>query len=159
RGQQVIEGSDIWLLSFLEHHAYLLALLGLACFYGLERLVKTQRQALSDDAESHTGVFWLHVGSFAIYNGLIGYLLARRTSEGTAELLLYAVAMGLHFLVNDFALQTDHKRLYNHMGRWLLTTRTLPGCQVGMVTAFSDLAVSAVTAFVGGAIVLNVLKE
>src|SRR5690606_31124738 len=67
RGQQVIEGSDIWLLSFLEHHAYLLALLGLACFYGLERLVKTQRQALSDDAESHTGVFWLHVGSFAIY--------------------------------------------------------------------------------------------
>jgi uncharacterized membrane protein len=159
RGQQVMDGSDIAALSYLEHHSYLLALLGLAAFYGLERVIKQHRRELPEHAESHAGVFWLHIGAFAIYNGLIGYLLMHGENETMTSLVLYCVAMGLHFLVNDFALQNDHKGLFRRRGRWLLAMMPLAGWALGAATEVSELAVSALTAFVGGSIILNVLKE
>lgn len=159
RGQEVIAGSEIRLLSFFEHHAYLLALLGLVGFYGLERMIKQHREQLEDHEQSHSGIFWLHIGSFAIYNGLIGYLLVHGESDNLTTLALYCVAMGLHYLVNDFALQSDHKALFSHRGRWVLSAMPLMGWAVGVMTEVSDLAVSALTAFIGGSIILNVLKE
>jgi len=158
-GQAVMEGSDIWVLSYLEHHVYLLALLGLASFYGLERLIKEHRRRLPEHAESHAGVFWLHIGAFAVYNGLIGYLLIQGENSSLTTLVLYCVAMGLHFLVNDFALQHDHKGLFRRRGRWFLAAMPLAGWTLGLATEISELAVSALTAFVGGSIILNVLKE
>nr|MDQ3590772.1 hypothetical protein [Actinomycetota bacterium] len=62
--------------NFLEYHVYLVALVGLAAFYGLERAAKTSRQRQrSVGREDSTGakVFWLHTASFALYNALIGY--------------------------------------------------------------------------------------
>lgn len=159
RGQEVIDSSEIRFLSFLEHHAYLLALLGLAAFYGLERLIKQHRRKLKDHEQPHAGVFWLHISAFAVYNALIGYLLVHGESNTTTTLVLYCIAMGLHYLVNDFALQSDHKALFSHRGRWLLSAMPLAGWALGMATEVSELAVSALTAFVGGSIILNVLKE
>ncbi|HCJ30464.1 MAG TPA: hypothetical protein DHV63_14515 [Pseudomonas sp.] len=159
RGQKVMDGSDIALLSYLEHHAYLLALLGLAAFYGLERLIKKHRCELPEHEQSHAGVFWLHIAAFAIYNGLIGYLLMHGENSNLTSLTLYCVAMGLHFLVNDFALQSDHKDLFRRRGRWLLAVMPLAGWAVGTAIEASELAISALTAFVGGSIILNVLKE
>ena len=159
RGQKVMSGSDIALLSYLEHHAYLLALLGLVVFYGLERMIKKHRNEIPEHHESHPAMFWLHVGSFAIYNGLIGYLLVHGESERATELVLYCIAMGLHFLVNDFALQGAHKDLFSRRGRWVLAIMPVAGWALGSATEVSELAVSALTAFVGGSIILNVLKE
>ena len=158
-GQKVMEGSEAGLLSYLEHHVYLLALTGLACFYGLERLIKAHRRKIDDKAESHPGVFWLHIGAFSVYNGLIGYLLVHRKGGDAMELLLYSAALALHFLVNDVALQSDHHRLYNRSGRWILAASAMAGWALGTVTQLSELALSALTAFIAGAIVLNVLKE
>ncbi|UNG16679.1 hypothetical protein MKP10_12595 [Stutzerimonas zhaodongensis] len=159
RGQEVLGGSDWWLLSYLEHHVWLLALLGLATFYGVERLIKVHRRRLPADQEPHAGVFWLHIGAFAVYNGLIGYLLIHGENSSLTTLMLYCVAMSLHFLVNDFALQSDHKDLFRRRGRWLLAAMPLVGWTLGLATEISELAVSALTAFVGGSIILNVLKE
>lgn len=159
RGQEVIDGSDIWLLNYLEHHAYLLSLLGLATFYGLERLIKKHRSELEEHEESHAGVFWLHIAAFALYNGLIGYLLTHGANDKPYSLLLYCVAMGMHFLVNDFALQNDHKDLFKRRGRWVLAMMPLAGWGFGAITDVSELTVSALTAFIGGSIILNVLKE
>lgn len=159
QGQEVIEDSGFHLLRYLEHHAYLLALIGLACFYGLERLIKSHRSDLPDEAQSHAGVFWLHIAAFAGYNALIGYILANRESEQLVELVWYTLAMSLHFLVNDVALQSDHQQLFARRGRWILATAALAGWAAGQITQLSTLGVSAVTAFIAGAIVLNVLKE
>lgn len=159
RGQQVIKASGLSLLGYLEHHAYLLALIGLSCFYGLERLIKSHRRKLPEHAQSHGGLFWLHIAAFSIYNALIGYLLVRREPGGSADLLTFVVAMALHFLVNDFALQSHHNHLYVQRGRWVLAAAVLAGWGLGQAMAISDLAVSAAVAFIAGAIVLNVLKE
>jgi hypothetical protein len=44
QAQETITGAVGEALSFLEHHVYLLALLGLAIFYGLERAAIVSRQ-------------------------------------------------------------------------------------------------------------------
>jgi hypothetical protein len=159
QGQQVMEESGFHPLRYLEHHAYLLALLGLACFYGLERLIKQHRSERPDDEPSHAGVFWLHIGAFAGYNALIGYILADRDPTQELELIWYTVAMALHFMVNDVALQHDHQKLFAKRGRWILACSTLVGWAFGTAIELSELGVSTVTAFIAGAIILNVLKE
>jgi zinc transporter ZupT len=152
-------------IAYVEHHAYLLALLGLVVFYGLERAVKLSREprrgqsAESDDSPVPAGVFWLHLGSFAVYNALIGYLLVHREEQDVRGLLLFSVAMALHFLVNDYGLREDHRASYRELGRWLLAAAVLMGWLVGLSTEISEQATGALFAFLAGGVVLNVLKE
>jgi hypothetical protein len=107
-------------LAFLEYHVYLVALLGLATFYGLDRLAtgsrRRKRKAGGEDSTG-TGVFRVHIGSFAAYNVLTGYLLLHRLNAGPGSLALFAFAMALHFVVNDYGLREDHKGAYARVGR------------------------------------------
>jgi hypothetical protein len=120
-------------LAFVEGHAYLVALLGLAVFYGLEWAAKTSRgRRRRSGKEDVTGgrVFWLHVASFAIYNVLIGYLLLHREEPGLQGLVLFAFVMAVHFVVNDYGLREDHKAAYERVGRWVLAAAILAGWAV-----------------------------
>lgn len=148
------------LLAELETHVYLIALGGLSIFYGLDHLVRPERQlpARAETMAEHK-VFWLHLGSFAAYNMLIGYLLVHREDMHLRSLILYAAAMALHFLVNDEGLRRNHGERYDHTGRWLLAASPLVGFAVGLVLALPDLVISALFAFLAGGIIMNVLKE
>ncbi len=153
------------LLPAIEHHAYLLALLGLVIFYGLERLVKSSQRrpgaSASDEGETtvSAGVFWLHMFSFALYNALIGYLLVHREEQDVRGLFLFFIAMAFHFLINDYGLRQDHKDTYQQIGRWMLAAAIVMGWILGLATNISEAATSALFAFLAGGIVLNVLKE
>lgn len=117
-------------LAFLQHHVYLLALLGLAVFYGLERTAKVSRQRNSKAGRrdvTETGVFWLHIFSFTVYNALIGYLLLHREQPGIQSLLFFFCAMALHFVVNDYGLRQHHKHTYDKIGRWILAAAIIFG--------------------------------
>ncbi|MBD1864014.1 MULTISPECIES: hypothetical protein [Trichocoleus] len=148
--------------TFLEHHVYLVALVGLAVFYGLERTAKISRRRNRESGQgdvTETGVFWLHMGSFALYNALIGYLLLHREEAGFASLLLFAVAMALHFVVNDYGLREHHKKYYDQVGRWILAASVMAGWVIGSGTQVPQAAIAVLFAFLAGGIVLNVLKE
>lgn len=145
-----------------ESWVYLVALLGLATFYGLERMVKASRgrqrdRGSPDRAEDE--VFWIHIGSFGIYNILIGYLLLHREETGLWPLVIYFVAMALHFVTNDFGLRQDHKESYDHRGRWVIAGAVLLGWFLGAVTTVPEIAIGFLFAFLAGGVVLNVLKE
>lgn len=147
-----------------DRHVYLLALVGFASFYGLERLAQRSRPRRSGDGpEDETttvgGVFWLHVGSFSLYNALVGYLLVHRETPGVTNLLFFAVAMGLHFLVNDTGLRHHHRNAYHRVGRWVLALAVVAGWLLGVVVTVRSLTVGALTAFLGGGVVLNAIKE
>lgn len=146
---------------FVDRHVYLLALVGFASFYGLERLAQRSRERHDGNGAATTFgvVFGLHVGSFALYNVLIGYLLVHRETPGVASLLFFAVAMGLHFLVNDTGLRHHHRDAYDHVGRWLLALAVIVGWLLGSILTVRSLTVGALTAFLGGGVVLNVIKE
>lgn len=146
---------------FLENHVYFFALLGLAVFYGLERLVtrsRSRRRAVGVDVAG-PGVFWIHVGSFAGYNALIGYLLLHRETPGARGLALFTLAMGAHFVVNDYGLRHDHRRRYHDIGRWILAVAVLFGWIIGATTSIQRTALAIFFSFLAGGVLLNVLKE
>ncbi|MEA5626787.1 hypothetical protein [Nostoc sp. UHCC 0251] len=149
-------------LAFLEHHVYLVALLGLAVFYGLERFANKSRQRNQKAGKGDVtalDVFWIHIASFAVYNALIGYLLVHREESSIKSLLFYFFAMALHFVVNDNGLRENHKQIYDRIGRWLLVAAIIVGWVIGIGTQIHQAAVTVLFAFLSGGIVLNVLKE
>ncbi|WP_119460048.1 hypothetical protein [Rhodospirillaceae bacterium SYSU D60014] len=149
-------------LGAIERHSYLVALLGLVIFYGLERVARSsarRQEARGRGREAEPAVFWLHLGSYSLYNLLIGYLLLHREEQGLQALLFYAIAMGFHFLVNDRGLRQDHGAAYRRYGQWVLAAAPLLGWLIGVLIDIPQLLVSTLFAFLAGGVVLNVLKE
>ena len=103
--------------------------------------------------------YWLHIISFALYNALIGYLLFHREESGLISLFSYAIAMGLHFIVNDYGLNQDHQQTYRNSGRWILAAAIITGSVIGVSSSISPAAISMLFAFLAGGIILSVLKE
>ena len=136
--------------------------MGLAVFYGLERLAtssrRRKRQASKEDSTSE-GVFWLHISSFAAYNFLIGYLFLHRLATGLEDLLLFFVAMALHFVVNDHGLREHHKEAYLRRGRWILAAAVILGWVAALLTEIPEATIAVLTAFLAGGVIMNVLKE
>ncbi|MGE7544157.1 hypothetical protein [Sporosarcina newyorkensis] len=148
-------------LGYLENHVYIIAMLGLALFYGLEQLAKSSKRHNKKDGEhkATAGVFWLHIGSFALYNATIGYLLLRGEYQTEWGMIFYFIAMGVHFVTNDNGLCATHKEDYDWYGRWLLAVSITVGWLVGVFTEVNDMVLSILSAFLAGRIVLNVMKE
>lgn len=141
-----------------EMLVYAVALIGLAIFYGLERAAKLAR-ARAANGRGHARPFWLHIGSFGLFNVLIGYLLIHRQETGTRELLLYSVAMALHFVTSDFGLHKDHRELYDRRARWVLAAAVFAGWGLGVAVMLPKIAIGFLFAFLAGSVILNVLKE
>lgn len=149
-----------------EQPLFVAAMIGFALFYGLEQLAARSHreqpgEAVAGGAETATsaGVFWLHVGSFAAYNALVGYLLLHREATGAPGLLLYAVAMGLHFVVNDAGLREHHRAAYHAVGRWLLAGAVLAGVALAHAASLPEPLLGLLLSFLAGGVVLNVIKE
>jgi len=148
-----------------EQVLFTVALAGFALFYGLEQVaVQSHRSEGRDEVggamtPSTEPVFWLHTGSFAVYNLLIGYFLLHREETGTVALALYFVAMALHFVVNDHGLREHHRAAYSRIGRWILVASVLGGVLVGVVVSVSDAILGLLLAFLAGGVILNVIKE
>lgn len=179
--QGELEQASEAVLGWLDRHVYLLALLGLAVFYGLERLALHERRAhlrgaaqtvdtaLGTDhrrqadprpgEQTSAATFWLSMSGFTIYNALIGHLLVWQASRGMGPLILLTMTMALHFLVNDYALREHHQTRYRRAGRWVLSVAVLLGTSVGLAGVVPPLVVSLLVAFLAGGVVLNVLKE
>lgn len=152
--QDAINERSTAVAAALERHVYVLALLGLSVFYGLERwTLAAKGTRTSTDAKSPATIF--SFVSYGVYNAMIGYLLVRR--EG--GVLLFAIAMGLHFAVNDHALREHHGEAYHRYGRWLLSAAVVTGAVVGTAVEFDEPVIGILLAFIGGGTILNVLKE
>ena len=158
---EVEHSSRLW-LGYLEDHVYVLALAGLATFYGLEKLALKSRshQQNTQGADcTHPGVFWLHIGSFALYNGILGFLFWQAETHGLIACLLLFFALAVHFLVNDISLQEHHKQAYDRIGRWILAATILLGWILGHQFQDNEAVVAVILALISGGIILNVLKE
>ena len=135
-----------------------MALVGLAAFYGLDRLAITSRLSKREggkEGSTSPGVFWLHIFSFAVYNFLIGYLLLHRIDTGPGNLLLFFVAMALHFVVNDHGLREHHKGAYLSAGRWVLAAAVVLGWVVGLLAEIPEVAIAVLTAFLAGGVIIR----
>jgi zinc transporter ZupT len=154
--------SEYFGVTFLEHHAYLVALFGLIVFYGLEKAFRyTKRKNISpaERKDAFERFFWFYIGSYVLYNALIGYLLVNREDDTVMGLLFYTIAMGFHFLVNDFSLNAQFKKLYEEKGRIVLALGVIAGWFLGNVIEFHEAELAILRGFISGGIILGVLKE
>ncbi len=161
-GQELIDASG--LLPGLERHVFILALVGFTVAFWVETEARRsrlrQRQTGAAD-ETGNGPFWLGIVSFVVLNAAIGYIVASPGDDAVQPLWLFAVAMGLHFAVNDHALTEHHGARYRTWGRWLLVAGLLAGWIVGMVPALEipPQALALVLAYIAGGVIMNVLRH
>lgn len=146
----------------LDEAIYLVALAGLIGFYGLAHLTQAAKHrdpAGNDAHHTSAGTFWVHIGSFGLYNLLVGYLVHHREDPTQRGLWLFGLAMLGHFIVTDFGLREQHRGRYSRYGRWLLATAVISGWVIGLLTTVSLATVGLLFAFLGGGVILNTIKE
>jgi hypothetical protein len=158
--QTAVDHAARGVLTSFERHAWVAALAGLLVFYGLERAAVATRRGKPDGDGPVPAVFLLSVISFAAYNGIVGYLVVRRAEDAPAgEVVLFGLALGLHFIVNDLGLRHHYRARYDGTGRPVLVGAILAGWLAGVAVDASEAVLGLVVAFLAGGIVLNVLKE
>jgi len=160
QNQAIVAASGSEPLLFAEQRIYVLALMSFVVLYGIEHLVlaaRAQRGGVAEAAAKHT-IYALHVGGFAAYSALIGYLLSERAERGHVALTVYAIAMAVHFLIVDHALFEQHGKRYASAGRWALVASVLGGAVFGVVTSLSDVVFARLFALLAGGVVVTSLR-
>jgi hypothetical protein len=154
------EASGTEELAFAEQRIYVLALLSFVVIYGLEHIVIGSREARRELVErgGRDAVYWLHVGGFAAYSALIGYLLVERAERGLASFVLYAVAMAIHFVIVNHSLDEAHGAAYRRGGRWWLAASVVAGCVVGLATTLSVPMFARLFAILAGGVVITSVR-
>ena len=162
--QEELQHSEFPLLHYLENHVYILALMGLLLFYGLDLLAQRRRSAKQEEGKIQEGgdptIFGLHIITFAFLNTILGYLLQDTSKHhGLLACLLFFIAVALHLFVIDENLREHYQTLYDKQGRWVLVAAVILGAIAGQVARFDEAAISLVWSFLAGSIILNVLNR
>lgn len=160
--QEELQHSAIPWMAYLENHVYILALLGLLMFYGLDVLALKSRRhnRVAEDADSTSPpIYWIHLAAFAVLNVIFGYLLQDIMDHTIQQCALFFVAVSLHFFIIDHSLREHHEKPYDRYGRWFLTAAIMVGAGTGQAVHLDEAAVSIVWSFLAGSIILNILKR
>jgi hypothetical protein len=160
--KQVSEAGVIGWESISEMEVFLLSLIGLTFFYGLENRTKKSfesQRTPNQGKKKNIDIFWVHVSSFAVYNAIIGYLLLNREEESIKSFLLYAVAMAFHFVVTDHGLEDHFSKSYRKKGRWVLVAALFFGWLLSMFISIPEVYIGIIFSFLAGGVIMNVLKE
>ena len=74
---------------------------------------------------------------------------------------MFALAMGLHTLVNDHSLVEHHGEKYRRIGRWLLVGGLLVGWSIGRAPGIEIPAevLAPVLAYLAGGLIMNILRH
>ena len=142
---------------FVEERMYVLALGSFVLFYGLDHMVlskREERRAAVISGERDT-VYLLHLTGFAIYSGVIGYLLIERAERGWLSLAAYSFAMAVHFLIVEHSLDEEHGNQHRSSGRWLLALSVLAGWLSGSASHLSETMFARLFAILAGGVVIT----
>jgi hypothetical protein len=142
---------------------YIAALVGFVVFYGLEHLVgqrKTAAEIVSESGGEYEARLMhpTHVGGFALYNLLVGYLLIE-WGDNPMALALYSAALGLHFLVTDDGMRRDYGSNYDRYGRHLMAGSVLAGAALASIWPVPVGLLTIVVGVVAGGVVINSMKD
>lgn len=138
-----------------------MALAGVLFFYGIEKaIIKFEKKNASDeDMAIEDDIFWWHIAIFAAFNIVIGYYFHHELEvNGTSSFFTF-IALGFHFLINDYSLLQHHEKMYEGTGRWIMAGAVVVGWLIGAVFTIPDMISSALFALLAGAIVVNSFKE
>lgn len=135
---------------YFEKHVYIFALVGFLLFFLVD---KTPRETRDKEG------YWLSIGSYAIFNFLVGYSVVDKNDPEVQPLLLFTFAIALHYFVNDYSLAKEHGSRYRWRGKWILIVSIVLGALIGSWYRLSPVAVSLLGSFIAGGVIMNVTKH
>ncbi len=156
--------SELGLYGFLMHHSYLVALVGLIIYYGMDAAVENVL-VLPNSRVWRPAVKLLvcaHAGSLLGYYLLISYLMSERVNGSFVDyfsLFLFAVAMILHYATVDLGLRRKYGGLYDRYIRWVFVVASIAGWLLAMVTKIPYTALALLNSLFAGALLVFILKE
>ena len=156
----LMASADTGLRGFLEHHAYLVAMLGLVTYYGISRVAAYGAGgAGSELPQRHRAAQIATAVGYGAYSLLIGYLIVSREQFGLFSLVLITGGMGTLFLVTDHGLRKKWPEAYDGWIRWVLAIALLAGWAIGLWVEISPNIVALWYAFLAGIMLIGVIGE
>ena len=156
----LVTSVDTGLRGFLEHHVYLVAMVGLVIYYGIARVAAYGAREASDGVplRARAALSAAVVGNGA-YGLLIGYLIVNRLQFGLFSLILICVGMGTLFLVTDDGLRTKLPAAYDGWIRWVLAGALVAGWALGVWVEVTANVVALWYAFLAGLMLITTINE
>ena len=146
--------------TFLDNYTYLLALVGLLIFFGMDLFARSRKEVDEEDsASSSLPVMIVHMSIFVFYNITIGYLLIRGEFISGMDKTIYFLALSAHFIVMDFTLKELHSEGHDKYGRWILSAAVFIGWLTGVAFELPTWVLSIAISLLAGGIIFNVFKE
>jgi zinc transporter ZupT len=140
---------------------YLVALLGLATFYGLERHARRAgRGVRNGGGEDPTG--WRLRRARGIVRGLqpARGLPPRASGEArSGGALPLRRGDGPSLPGHDHGLREHYGGRYDRLARWWFAAAVIAGCVLGIVVELPATVIAMLFAFLAGGVLLNVMKE
>jgi len=148
--------------AILDNRVYIMSLIGLLVYAGLERLIyfshiKTNGSANS--SELHSKLIYFHIAGYFIYNVLIGYLVVYEATLGLLAVLLFMIAMGLHFFVITHSLYESYGEYFSQKSRGLLASGIAIGWLIGSTLDVPKNIKIILFSFLAGGMIVNIIRE
>lgn len=135
---------------YFEKHVYVLALLGFLLFFFINQSTSIWKKKTS---------FWCSLASYSLFNFLVGYAVVDKDNPEVQPLVLFTIAIGLHYFVNDYSLSESYGKMYRQTGKWILIASLYLGWLAGIWFILPEAGVALVSAFIGGGVIMNVTRH
>ncbi|MCC5883050.1 MAG: hypothetical protein JJU25_10490 [Halomonas sp.] len=141
-----------------QHHAFLLAMIGLIGFLGLDQMAT--KLAAVGRYRPKVDHFRIIAVVYIAYNFLVGYILNFHWAMGgIRSVLLYVLAMSLHFLFVGYMLGRHHPVHKVIKVRWYFAAALLLGWLASLVRELRPEFLASLLALLAGAMIVITLKE
>ena len=147
KGQPILKQAIDPLIPYLDRHSYLIALTGFLFFYGIQGVKGSSNRS-----------FYASIIGFSLFNFFIGASLSDINNPDIQPLLLFSIALGLHYFIHDHNLREINAPLYDSVGRWILVLALILGWFTGFFFIISVAIIDLVVAFIAGGVLLNVMR-
>jgi len=158
--ESLLASADTGMRGFLEHHAYLVAMVGLMVYYGVSRIAAYGAEGANSISPLRYRVALISTTvGYGAYSLLIAYLITKRLHLGLFSLTLITFGMGTLFLVSDHGLRKTWRGAYDSWIRWILTVALLAGWALGVWVEVSSNVVALWYAFLAGLMLITTIGE
>lgn len=156
--RSALDGVEVLAIPLRGVHIYVIVLIGITLYYGLERLAVVSAPEDHPMTMAADWVFWTHLSGFIVYNMLIGYALIHG-DLGAQNKILFTIAMAFHLFGNDAALEAYHQDQYERFGRWILMLSVIMGALGGVIVVLHEPWFTLLLGLLTGGIIFNAIKD
>lgn len=141
KGEPILKRTFEPIIPYLDRHTYVIALLGVLFFYGIQTCKILQKNN------------WLPAIGYIFFNFIVGASLSDSTNPEIQPLALFTIAIGMHYFVKDHLSGVSNEPFI----LWSLIAALFAGYFVSDMAKIPEAITTIGISFVAGGVILNVL--